>query len=94
MTPDTVSRVYAIAEALPYQGEWYDRDYLTLLRLCGNRLAEMSDGYVELLPHPTCTHQGDLGNLVASSRSDSRHLGTRLIIAPFESTRSGFGAGR
>ena len=75
-------RVHAIADALPYQGEWYDTEYLILLRLCGNRMVELADGRIEVLPHPTEPHHRVFGNLIASPECGFRKQ-KGLIIAPF-----------
>ena len=45
---------WAIAELFPTQGDWSEDEYLMLP---GNRLIELSDGRVELLPMPTMAHQ-------------------------------------
>ena len=45
---------WAIAELFPAQGDWSEHEYLMLP---GNRLIELSDGRVELLPMPTMAHQ-------------------------------------
>ena len=82
-TLDGTGRVEGIAGVLPYQGEWYDGEYLTLLRLCGNRLVELADGHIKILPHPTCTHQGVLGNLIAAQECGFRQFRGELLHAPF-----------
>lgn len=45
---------WAIAELFPDQGDWSEEDYLALP---GNRLIELADGRVEVLPMPTEAHQ-------------------------------------
>ena len=80
---DETGRVEGIAGVLPYQGEWGDTNYLTLLRLCNNRLVELAEGHIAILPHPTCTHQGILGNLTCCEECGLRHYGKGLIVAPF-----------
>lgn len=45
-----------IAELLPEQGSWSEADYLWLTNRT-NRLIEYTDGYIEVLPMPTRTHQ-------------------------------------
>ena len=52
----------AVLELLPQQGDWSDEDYLWLTDH-SNRLIEMTDGYLEVLPLPTDEHQGILGFL-------------------------------
>ncbi len=43
-----------IAYLFPAQGQWTEEEYLAL---DGNRLVEFSDGYLEVLPMPTTSHQ-------------------------------------
>ena len=45
---------WEIARLFPNQGFWSEEDYLAL---DGNHLVEFSDGYVEVLPMPTTSHQ-------------------------------------
>lgn len=40
----------------PPQGEWTEEDYLALEREIGNRMIELSDGYLEILPMPDLRH--------------------------------------
>ena len=49
-------------DVLPRQGDWSDEDYLRLTD-CLTRLVEFTDGHVQELPMPTCTHQAVLGCL-------------------------------
>ena len=49
-------------DVLPRQGHWSDEEYLRLTDSL-NRLVEFTDGYVQELPLPTCTHQAVLGYL-------------------------------
>lgn len=44
-------------ELLPQQGEWSEDDYLWLTDRAA-RPIEFSDGYIEVLPTPTDSHQG------------------------------------
>lgn len=46
--------VWSLAELFPSQGCWREQDYL---ELDTNRRVEFSDGYIEVLPVPTTTHQ-------------------------------------
>jgi Uma2 family endonuclease len=41
----------------PRQGEWTEEDYLALERQIGNRMIELSDGRLEILPMPDLRHQ-------------------------------------
>jgi len=43
-----------ILELFPRQGEWREGDYFSLP---GNRMVELLDGYVEILPVPSLVHQ-------------------------------------
>jgi Uma2 family endonuclease len=43
-----------ILQLFPSQGEWQDGDYFSLP---GNRLVELVDGFVEVLPMPSLQHQ-------------------------------------
>src|SRR5947208_7239106 len=45
---------WEIARLFPNQGFWSEEDYMAL---DGNHLVEFSDGYVEVLPMPTTSHQ-------------------------------------
>jgi Uma2 family endonuclease len=53
---------WRIAELLPEQGEWTEAQYLWLTRNT-RHLVEFSDGFIEVLPMPTDTHQRILGYL-------------------------------
>src|SRR5207248_4484441 len=57
----TSTREYrkAVLELLPQQGDWSEGDYLWLTDH-SNRLIELTDGYLEVLPMPTDQHQGIL----------------------------------
>jgi Uma2 family endonuclease len=46
--------VWDLATLFPAQGAWTERDYLALDT---NRLIELTDGYLEVLPMPTLLHQ-------------------------------------
>jgi hypothetical protein len=45
---------WEIAHLFPAQGTWSEEEYLGL---SGNRLVEFSDGFLEVLPLPTTSHQ-------------------------------------
>jgi len=45
---------WEVALLFPPQGDWSEEEYLAL---SGNRLVELSDGRVEVLPVPTTSHQ-------------------------------------
>ncbi len=48
-----------LPELFPRQGGWDEEEYLWLTDR-SNRLIEFTDGYIEVLPMPTSTHQGIL----------------------------------
>jgi Uma2 family endonuclease len=71
---------WAIAELFPPQGLWSEEEYLALQT---NRLMEFSDGFLEVLPAPTMSHQllsANLYGLILAFVS-SRNLGT-VLFAP------------
>ena len=45
---------WELAHLFPAQGTWTENDYLDLP---GNHLVELSDGFLEVLPMPTTSHQ-------------------------------------
>ena len=71
---------WAIAELFPAQGTWSEDEYLDLHT---NRLVEFSNGYLEVLPMPTTSHQQIVaylyGLLLAFVRTHD--LGT-VLFAP------------
>lgn len=69
--------VWEIATFFPYQGEWSEADYLQLEPI---RRMELSDGFIEVLPMPTTSHQMLLGHLYSLllAFSTSHELGTVL----------------
>lgn len=48
---------WEVAYLFPEQGGWSEQEYLDLP---GNRLVEYSDGFIEVLPMPTTSHQSSL----------------------------------
>jgi Uma2 family endonuclease len=48
-----------LLDLLPHQGEWTEKEYLRLTDQT-NRLVEFTDGYLEVLPMPTRSHQAAL----------------------------------
>lgn len=71
---------WAIAELYPDQGDWSEEEYLSLP---GNRLIELSEGRIELLPTPTESHQLILAYLYRSLHEfvSARALGRVLFAA-------------
>jgi Uma2 family endonuclease len=45
---------WEVAQLFPTQGTWTEPEYLLLP---GNRMVELSDGFIEVLPMPTMSHQ-------------------------------------
>jgi Uma2 family endonuclease len=66
----------AVLELLPQQGDWGEEDYLWLTDH-SNRLIELTDGYLEVLPMPTGQHQGILGFLVSEFKG---FIGPRGVV--------------
>ncbi|MFN8487521.1 MAG: Uma2 family endonuclease [Caldilineaceae bacterium] len=72
--------VWEIATLFPAQGDWSEEDYLTLDT---NHFVEFSDGYIEVLPMPTESHQ-DIVLLLCELLKQfvkSRNLG-KVLLAP------------
>jgi Uma2 family endonuclease len=71
---------WAIAELFPAQGQWDEEEYLALET---NRLVEFSDGFLEVLPVPTMSHQLLIAYLhgLFLAFVSSRKLGTVLLAA-------------
>lgn len=46
-----------VALGYPMQGEWTEEDYLELEATFGNRMIELANGCLEVLPMPTLKHQ-------------------------------------
>ena len=72
---------YEVAELFPRQGEWTEEDYLSLPET--NRLVELSDGKLVVLPMPTDTHQRVVGKLfrLMSDYAEANRLG-EVRVAP------------
>jgi Uma2 family endonuclease len=49
---------WAIARLFPVQGEWTEDDYFALEGESGNKMIELVDGFIEVLPMPDLYHQG------------------------------------
>ena len=73
---------WEIARLFPPQGQWSEEDYLALDT---NRLVELSDGFIEVLPMPTMAHQlivNYLCDMLKSFAATSKpKLGTTLFAA-------------
>jgi Uma2 family endonuclease len=72
---------WEIAPLLPVQGEWSVDAYLWLTNHT-NRLVEFSDGYVEVLPMPTDSHQTISSYLYDALRLFLQQLGGVIRYAP------------
>lgn len=72
---------WEIAQLFPNQGHWDEQEYLAL---GGNRLVEFSDGFVEVLPMPTLSHQLIMAFLYRALLDHVNHydLGT-VLFAPY-----------
>lgn len=71
-----------LAHLYPAQGYWEEADYLELTEST-QWLVELSDGFVEVLPMPTTTHQLILAYLLETLRAFVKRdkLGTALCAA-------------
>ena len=70
-----------LAEMLPPQGEWSEEQYLVLTD-DRNQLIEYTDGFLEVLPWPTCSHQALLGFLLVRFFNHFDHNGGTVLFAP------------
>ena len=71
---------WQIATLFPDQGELSERDYL-LLTERSNRLAEFTDGHIEVLPTPTMAHQRIVRYLIGLLMSLAGNRG-EVLFAP------------
>src|SRR3954471_11708422 len=70
-----------ILDLYPRQGEWTEEEYLDLTDHT-NRLIEFTDGYIEVLPMPTDSHQSILLLLYEYFVAFLRPLGGKVLVAP------------
>ena len=70
-----------IVALLPQQGEWSDADYLWLSGQT-NRLVELADGSIEVLPMPTKKHQAISRYLFLALLALMRSIGGDVFYAP------------
>jgi Uma2 family endonuclease len=70
-----------LLELLPDQGMWSDEEYLWLTDHT-NRLVELTDGFIEILPMPTDRHQAILGLLFLAFHTFVAPLGGKVRFAP------------
>lgn len=82
MAQERPRTAWEVALLLPEQGDWGEEEYLWLAART-NRLVELSDGSIEVLPMPTPKHQKIVLFLyrVLFSFVSARSLGT-LLVAP------------
>ena len=79
--PNEGTLTYEVAELFPRQGEWTEADYLSLPET--NRLVELSDGRLVVLPMPTTRHQRVVGRLFRIMSDYVEHHGLgEVAIAP------------
>ena len=76
-TSDTSSPepIWEVAHLFPLQGEWTEAEFF---RLHGNRMVELVDGRLEILPLPTWLHQLMVRFLVNAIESTIIGQGTVL----------------
>lgn len=69
-----------VADAIP-QGSWLDADYLWVTDRC-RHLAELTDGYLEILPMPTRGHQRIVAFLYSAFQAFLKPSGGEALFAP------------
>ncbi|MCS7469613.1 Uma2 family endonuclease [Stieleria sp. ICT_E10.1] len=76
---------WELARLFPLQGQWTDEDYF---RLPTDRLVELSEGCLEVLPMPTWMHQMIVDFVAGLMRSASAAVGdgARVLQAPLPVT--------
>jgi Uma2 family endonuclease len=72
---------WEVAPLLPEQGDWSEEAYLWLTNQT-NRLVELSDGHIEVLPMPTDSHQTISSYLYDALRMFLQVLGGVVRYAP------------
>lgn len=79
------SPTWEMAYFFPAQGTWSEEEYFDLDGLFGNRLVELSDGYLEVLPMPTESHQLIVLFLVEVLRAFAKtHAPGTVLCAPMK----------
>jgi len=73
--PLTPEPTWAVAHLFPPQGEWTETEFFALH---GNRLIELVDGNLEVLPMPTSLHQSIVKFLVRAIEAASEGIGELL----------------
>jgi Uma2 family endonuclease len=79
--PKAGEPVWELARLFPAQGTWSEEEYLALDT---GQLIEYTDGYLEILPMPTLTHQRIVRYLFAllSAYLAANHVGGEVLFAP------------
>ena len=77
----TQKQVNSLVEQVLPQGSWLDGDYLWLTDR-SRYLVELTDGYLEVLPSPTRSHQRILAFLYSAFRAFLRPRGGEALFAP------------
>ncbi|NKQ34403.1 MAG: Uma2 family endonuclease [Chloroflexi bacterium] len=81
LSPEKSHPTWEIAYLYPDQGSWSEEEYLALET---NRLVEYTDGYVEILPMPTQSHQLIVAYLHAALTAFVKAAGLGCVLfAPF-----------
>lgn len=70
-----------VLDVLPQQGQWSEEAYLWLTDRT-NRLVELTDGYLEVLPMPTDRHQTVLVFVYELLVVFLRPMGGKVLVAP------------
>ena len=74
-------QVNSLVEQVLPQGSWLDDDYLWLTDR-SRHLVELTDGYLEILPSPTRSHQRILAFLYSAFQAFLRPKGGEALFAP------------
>ena len=74
-------QVNSLVEQVLPQGSWLDDDYLWLTDR-SRHLVELTDGYLEILPSPTRSHQRILAFLYSAFQAFLRSKGGEALFAP------------
>lgn len=80
-TTDSSRLAVEVAELWPFQGQWTETDYFNLPET--NRLIELSEGEITIMPPPSFTHQRVLDNVYSALKAyvQQRRLGV-TVFAP------------
>ena len=75
------AELLALLDILPRQGEWNERDYLWASSI-SNRLVELVDGHLEIVPLPTKQHQAISTFLFLRLYALMEKIGGEVFYAP------------